>query len=98
MCPQRRRVSPPTEDEYIAHVRELHTNAIDGFIKLKLVHAEGTSLLLPDLLAADLSGMEWFQPKFFYGCRLSFLKGFSAADIGIELSNGALVNVTLTSG
>lgn len=90
-------MSHPTEAEYIEHCRVLRPNAIDGYIKLKLVHAEATSLVVPDLLAADLEGMRWFQPKFFYGCRLSFLDGFAAADIGIELSNGSLVDVTLTS-
>ena len=87
----------PPEAEYIARVRDLRSDIVDGFIKLKLVHAEGTSLLVPDLLAADLGGMQWFQPKFFYGCRLSFWDSFAAADIGIELCGGALVNVTLTS-
>ena len=91
-------MSHPTEAEYTAHVRELRPETADGFIKLKLVHAEGTSLLVPDLLAADLGGMRWFQPKFFYGCQLSFLEGFAAADISIELSGGSLVSVTLTSG
>lgn len=91
-------MSHPTEQEYIAHCRELHPNAVDGYIKLKLVHSEAASLVVPDMLAANLGGMRWFQPKFFYGCRLSFLDGFAAASIGIELSNGSLVDVTLTSG
>lgn len=91
-------MSHPTEAEYIEHCRELKPNAIDGYIKLKLVHAEGTSLLVPDLLAADLDGLRWFQPKFFYACRLSFLDKFAAADVGMELSSGSLVQVTFTSG
>lgn len=76
----------------------MRPNVIDGFIKLKLVHAQGTSLLVPDLLAADFGGMRWFQPKFFYAPQLSFWDGYAAADIGIEISGGPLVNVGFTSG
>ncbi|MBU0589179.1 MAG: hypothetical protein KJ852_16540 [Gammaproteobacteria bacterium] len=88
----------PTEEEYIAHCRELRPNSIEGYIKLKLVHAANASLIVPDLLAAELGGMKWFQPKFFYGCQLSFMDGFAAADVGIELCSGSLVQVTLISG
>ena len=76
----------------------MRPNVIDGLIKLKLVHAEETSLLVPELLVADLGGMRWFQPKFFYAPQLSFWDGYSTADIGIEVSDGPLVNVGFTSG
>ncbi len=91
-------MNSPTEAEFIDHWREMHPNVIDGFIKLKLVHAEGTSLLVPDLLAADFGGMCWFQPKFFYAPQLSFWEGYAAANIVIEVSGGPLVNVAFTSG
>ena len=91
-------MSRPTEQEFLARQRSMWRNAIDGHIKLKLAHAHGTSLLIPDLLAADLDGMRWFQPKFFYACRLSFFDGFAVADISIELCGGSLVHVTLSSG
>ena len=88
----------PTEEEFIAQSRALQPDAIDGFIKLKLVHADRTTLIVPDLLAADLGGLKWFQPKFFYGCLLSFLDGYAAGNIQVELSSGSFVRVTLTSG
>ena len=91
-------MNSPTEAEYIDHWREMQPNVIEGLIKLKFVHAEKTSLLVPELLAADLGGMRWFQPKFFYAPQLSFWDGFSAANIGIEVSGGTLVNVGFTSG
>ena len=91
-------MNSPTEAEFIEHWREIRPNVIDGFIKLKLVHAEGTSLLVPDLLAADFGGMRWFRPKFFYASLLSFWDGYATADIGIEVSGGPLVNVGFTSG
>jgi len=90
-------VTHPTEQEYIAHYRELHPSALEGFIKLKLVHSEATSLVIPDFLAANLDGMRWFQPKFFYGCTLSFFDRSAAATIRIELSSGSLVEVTFVS-
>lgn len=55
-------------------------------------------MLVPDLLAANLGEMRWFQPKFFYAPRLSFWDGYAAVDIGIEISGGPLVNVGFTSG
>jgi hypothetical protein len=88
----------PTEAEFIEHLRVIRPNVIDGFIKLKLVHAEGMSLLIPDLLAVDFGGMRWFQAKFFYAPMLSFWDGYAAADICIEISGGILVNVCFTSG
>lgn len=91
-------LSQPTEQEYIAHFRTLNQNVIDGYIKFKLVHGEGTSLLVPDLLVADLDGLRWLQPKLFYACQLSFFSYFSAACINMELSSGSLVQVALTSG
>ena len=91
-------MNSPTETEFIDHWREMRPNVIDGLIKLKLVHTEKTSLLVPELLVADLGGMRWFQPKFFYAPQLSFLDGYSAAEIGIEVSGGSLVNVGFTSG
>ena len=91
-------MNSPTEAEFIDHFREVRHNVIDGFIKLKLVHAEGTSLLVPDLLVADLGWMRWFQPKFCYTPKLSFWDGYAAADIGMEVSGGPMVEVGFTSG
>ena len=86
-----------TESAYIEHWREMHQNVVDGFIKLKLVHAEGTSLLVPDLLAVDAGGMRWLQPKYFYAPQLSFWDGYAAADIRLEANGGAEVTVGFTS-
>lgn len=37
-----------------------------GFIKLRLVHARGRSLLLPDQVVVQGSGIFWLQPQWFY--------------------------------
>ena len=91
-------MEPPVEVEFIKQHRALYSNAVDGYIKLKLVHATPATVVVPDLLAANLHGMKWFEPKFFYACSLTFFEGFAAGNINIELSTGALVRVTLTSG
>lgn len=57
-----------------------------GFIKLKLIHARGFSVLLPDLLAADINGWRWFQPKFFTACMLAFLDGHSVGTVWVDLA------------
>lgn len=56
-----------------------------GLIKLKLVHALGFSVLLPDLVAADIGGWKWFQPKFFTACMMAFLDGHSVGTLWIDL-------------
>jgi hypothetical protein len=91
-------VSDPTEAQYLEHVRDMERNVVDGYVKIKLVHAGSVTLLVPDLLAVEIGGdLKWFQPKFFYACRLSFFDSFAAASIDLELSSGAHVRVTLTS-
>jgi hypothetical protein len=89
---------PQTDAAVIDDRRKAFGGAIDGYIKLKLIHAGGVSLVLPEFLVADLGGMKWFQPKFFYPCVLSFFDGFATCQLSIELSEGTLVHVFLTSG
>lgn len=42
-----------------------------GFIKLRLVHARGRSLLLPDQVVVRGSGTFWLQPQWFYSSVLA---------------------------
>lgn len=78
-------VESAEEQEVLAKIRA-RPGAVEGLIKLKLIHAHGFSLILPELLAADIGGWRWFQPKFFTGCLLSFLDGCSLACLWIDLS------------
>lgn len=73
------------EQKILAEVRA-REGVAEGMIKLKLIHAHGFSLILPDLLAADVGGWKWFQPKFFTACLLSFLDGFALGRLWIDLS------------
>jgi hypothetical protein len=87
----------PTEAAVIDNWRTACGDAIDGYIKLKLLHARGVSLVLPEFLVADLGGMKWLQPKFFYPCTLGFFDSFCTCHIGIELSDGTLVHTFFSS-
>ena len=64
----------------------LEPDAPAGLIKLKLIHARGFSVLLPDLLAAHIGGWRWFQPKFFTACMLAFRDGHSVGTLWIDLA------------
>lgn len=71
---------------------------IAGLIKLKLVHARGSSVLLPDLIVAEVSGWKWFQPKFFTACLLSFLDGHAEGTTWIDLrEQGPRLSVRFSS-
>ncbi|MDP2830007.1 MAG: hypothetical protein Q8O37_15555 [Sulfuricellaceae bacterium] len=68
----------------------------DGLVKLKLVHANGFSLLLPELIVINIDGWKWFQPKFFSACMISFAENAAYGhswwdDVGFIL-NGRHVN------
>lgn len=49
------------QEEEVAH---------QGFIKLRLVHARGRSLLLPDQIVVRGTGTFWLQPQWFYASML----------------------------
>ena len=55
-----------------------------GLIKVKLVHAHGFSVLLPDLVVADIGGWKWFQPRFFTACTMAFLDDESIGTLWID--------------
>lgn len=58
----------------------------EGLIKMKLAHARGYTVLLPDVLLVSFSGeWKWFQPKFFTACLLSFLDGQAYGQLSIDL-------------
>lgn len=58
----------------------------DGLIKMKLAHAHGFTVLLPDVLLVNFNGeWKWFQPKFFTACLMSFLDKQAYGQLGIDL-------------
>lgn len=80
-------------DAFPAYVGE---KSYEGFIKVKLVHARGFSVLLPDLVFAEIDGWRWFQPQYFSPCLLSFQDDAVYAQLNVDTDNGARLFVGFT--
>jgi hypothetical protein len=68
----------------------------DAIVKLKLVHAHGQSVLVPDILALP-SDQVWLQPYFFTPPILSFYKGKAYAQFTVDIADGERLLVGLTN-
>lgn len=68
----------------------------EGFVKLKLAHAGGFSVLLPDCLMADIGGWAWFQPQYFGGCQLGFFDDGAIGQLCIDIVSGVKLFVAFT--
>lgn len=86
------------EQEWLSTIRA-REGVVEGLIKLKLIHAQGFSLLLPELLVAEVGGWKWYQPKFFTACLLHYLDGFAICNLWIDLSEEPpRLSIQFTSG
>lgn len=76
------------EQQFLDHaVSDL--GAIEGLLKVKLIHAQRYSLLMPDLLLIQgTERWQWLQPKFFTACLMHFLKDFSTAALWLDPRDG----------
>ncbi len=70
--------------------------AYDGYVKLRLVHAKGITLTLPDVLVIDLDGWRWFAPQYFSACLLSFVDGAGYGQFDIEPKQGVKLLIGIT--
>ncbi|MCW2236827.1 hypothetical protein [Azospirillum canadense] len=68
----------------------------EGYVKVKLAHARGFTVLLPDLLIADLGGWRWFQPQYFSAPLLSFFDDAGHAEFNIEPAPGVKLLIGIT--
>lgn len=68
----------------------------DGFIKLKLVHGNGYSLIIPDILIMISNKPIWFQPKYFSPPSLSFIDeaGYGQFNIVLDRDVDLLIGIT----
>lgn len=71
-------------------------NVVEGFVKLKLVHGQGYSLLVPDRVYVDFGGWKFFQPHFFGPCRISFLHEDALGIVDIDTDHGDKLIVGVT--
>jgi hypothetical protein len=72
------------------------SDTYDALVKLKLVHAPGRSVLMPDQLVLVTEGV-WLQPQFFTAPTLSFREGMAYAQFGVDLPDGESLLVGVTN-
>jgi hypothetical protein len=65
----------------------------EGLIKVKLVHARGFTVLLPDLLVI---GSKWYQARFFTAPRLSWLDEATCCQFSFELDPNKKLTIHFT--
>lgn len=80
-------------DAFPAHAGE---KSYEGYIKVKLVHAQGFSVLLPDLVFSEIDGWRWFQSQYFSPCLMSFQDDAVYAQLNVDTDNGARLFVGFT--
>jgi hypothetical protein len=68
-----------------------------GYIKCKLVHGRGYSVIVPDLLLLGRDGCLWLQPLAFYPNQLANRDGKITCAMAIDVSCGNRVFVEFTS-
>lgn len=69
----------------------------NGLIKIKLAHAQGFSIMLPDLLLVNFDGeWRWFQPQFFSACQLSFYGEQAYGQLSVDLDEQVQLFVGVT--
>jgi len=68
----------------------------EGLLKIKLAHAQGFSVLLPDILLVEESGWKWFAPKYFTPPLLSFRDNEGYCQFVVETLSGAELFVAFT--
>ncbi len=66
----------------------LGDNVIDGFVKLKLIHGQGYTLLFPDRIYADIEGWKFFQPQYFGPCSISFFDAHAMGMVDVDTDQG----------
>jgi hypothetical protein len=69
-----------------------------GFIKCKLVHNHGYSLVLPDQVYIELGGeVLWFQPLYYSGCMISNYESHGECQLSIDVSHCTVLNIKFSS-
>lgn len=87
----------PAADDLMDTFHRRGESMREGLIKMKLAHARGFTVLLPDVLLINFGGdWRWFQPQFFTACQLSFLDEQAYGQLSIDLDEQvqALVGFT----
>ncbi|MCU7872969.1 MAG: hypothetical protein KZQ91_09500 [Candidatus Thiodiazotropha sp. (ex Lucinoma borealis)] len=81
-----------------ANGRVVGEEAYSGFIKCKLVHNRGYSLVLPDQVYIEFGGeVLWFQPLYYSSCIISNYEEHGECLLSIDISHCVVLNVTFTT-
>ncbi len=69
-----------------------------GYIKCKLVHAGGYSVVIPDQVYVEIGGaLYWIQPLYFSGCLISQFDEHGTCRLDIDITHGVLLNVEFSN-
>ena len=65
-----------------------------GFVKCKLVHGKGYSLVIPDQIYSEIGGeLSWIQPLYFAGSVISRFDHGDVCDLAVDISHGNLLKI-----
>lgn len=66
----------------------------DGYIKCKLVHNIGYSVVCPDQIYFEVGGsLYWIQPLYFSGNQIAQFDEFGLCDLGVDISHGVCLKI-----
>ncbi|PTN07287.1 hypothetical protein [Nitrosomonas aestuarii] len=66
----------------------------EGYIKCKLVHNIGYSVVCPDQIYFEAGdSMHWIQPLYFSGNQVAQFDEFGLCDLGVDISHGACLRI-----
>ena len=75
-------------------LRSFEKNLFEGFIKCKLFHGNGFSLIIPDQVYVETSQLWWIQPLFFAPNLISKTDDYIECNIWVDISFGACIQIT----
>ena len=83
-------------DDY-SGMREFGDSEYEGYIKCKLLHNIGYSVVFPDQIYFDAGGsLYWLQPFFFSGNLIANFDEGGLCDLGVDISHGQRLRIRFT--
>ena len=81
-------------DAFDRSQRKFGDERYTGFVKCKLVHGKGYSLVIPDQIYLQIGGdLNWIQPIYFAGSVISRLDHGDVCDLTVDISHGNLLKI-----
>lgn len=77
------------------------SNIVNGYVKCKLIHTTGESLIVPDLIILEEDEenyFKWIQPLSFFGCRLAITDNDTIhSSIVVDISNKQTIELRFSN-